>query len=174
MIPMTPITELELNQFCLDCVREKQWTIKQATEAVLRCEDENCPFWCVRENDLPHQQIPARGPIPAWYKIDIPGYNWFDDSTEIGEPSETKVIIGSVTDKMWKVYELTHPDHQGLSVKKAAKEMGVLVCEVQRMLRAMRFFHPDLFIDIISDGRRFDRGVSRFGGWCEGDVVKKF
>lgn len=80
----------------------------------------------------------------------------------------------NITDDMWEAYRLTHPDHQGLSVKDTAKEMGVTVEEVSQMLYWLRVREPDLFTDISSDGRRFDHGVSRFGGWCEGDVKERF
>jgi hypothetical protein len=70
------------------------------------------------------------------------------------------------------VYRLTN--QEGLSLEDTAKEMGVCEIQVMLVLRQMRDQHPDLFTDISSDGRRFDHGVSRYGGWCEGDVVKKF
>jgi hypothetical protein len=77
-----------------------------------------------------------------------------------------------ITDLQWRAYELTQQEK--LSLEDAAKEMEMDVSEVGRMLWSMKLHHPTLFTDISSDGRRFDHGVSRFGGWCEGDVVKKF
>ena len=74
----------------------------------------------------------------------------------------------------WEAYRLVHPDHEGLSYEEAAKKMGVTEYVVEWLLDYMKRDHPDLFTDISSDGQRFEHGVSRYGGWCEGDVVKKF
>ncbi len=79
-----------------------------------------------------------------------------------------------ITDQQWKAYELTHPDHGGMDLEDAAKEMGLSVEEVTRILWWLKQREPDLFTDISSDGRMFNYGVSRFSGWCEGKVVKKF
>lgn len=80
----------------------------------------------------------------------------------------------NITNDMWDAYRLTHPDHDNLSLEEAAEKMRVTEIQVMRMLCRIRTTHPDLFIDIISDGREFDYGVSRFDGWCEDGVVKKF
>ncbi len=80
----------------------------------------------------------------------------------------------NITDEQWTAYRLCHPDHEGKSYEKAAKEMGVSVDWVRILLMAVENVHPDLFTDISSDGRWFDHGVSRYGGWCEGDVKKQF
>ena len=79
-----------------------------------------------------------------------------------------------VTPLQWKAYELTHPDHQGLSLKEAAEEMGVTESVVGLMMCAIEWDHPDLFIDISSHSKRFDRGVSQFGGWCEDQITERF
>ncbi len=77
-----------------------------------------------------------------------------------------------ISDLQWNVYRLTQ--QEGKSIEDTAKEMGVDEIQVMRMLCQMRTTYSDLFTDISSDGRRFDHGVSRFGGWCECEVVKKF
>ncbi len=77
-----------------------------------------------------------------------------------------------ITDLQWNAYELTQ--QEGLSLEGAAKEMRVTVEEVERLLFWLRAREPDLFTDILSDGRRFEHGVSRYGGWCEGEVKEKF
>ena len=77
-----------------------------------------------------------------------------------------------ITDLQWEAYRLIQ--QEGLSIEDAAKEMGVDEIQVMWMLCQMRTDHPDLFADISSDGRRFDHGVSRYGGWCEGEVKEKF
>ena len=80
----------------------------------------------------------------------------------------------NITDDMWEAYRLCHPDHQGLSLEEAAEKMGVNKDRVRILLMALEGVHPDLFTDISSDGRRFEHGVSQYGGWCESEVVKKF
>ena len=77
-------------------------------------------------------------------------------------------------DKQMQAYYLFNPDYQGLGIEEITKEMSTSPAAVEWLLSRLERDHPDLFIDIISDGRRFDHGVSRFGGWCEGDTVKKF
>ena len=77
-----------------------------------------------------------------------------------------------ITDLQWRAYELTQ--QEGLSLENAAKEMRMDEIQVMRLLCRMRTDHPVLFTDISSDGRKFNPGVSQFGGWCENDVVKKF
>ena len=77
-----------------------------------------------------------------------------------------------ITDQQWKAYELTQ--QEGLSLEDAAKEMGFADWFVEQMLHCMKSDHPDLFTDISSDGRRFDHGVSRYGGWCEDQMIERF
>jgi len=80
------------------------------------------------------------------------------------------------TPLQWEAYRLTHPDHEGLSTEEAAEKMRVTEYRVKEMLRHMKLYHPTLFTDISSDGRRpaGRRGVSRFGSWCDGNVKKRF
>ena len=80
----------------------------------------------------------------------------------------------NITDEQWTAYRLCHPDHEDMSYEEAAEEMGVGVDRVRILLMAMERVHPDLFVDISGDGRRFDHGVSRYGGWCEGQTKEKF
>ncbi len=82
--------------------------------------------------------------------------------------------MNNITDDMWRVYYLCHKDHCGLSVADAAKKMKMCSSEVQVLLSSLKRQYSTLFTDISSDGQRFEHGVSRYGGWCEGDVVKKF
>ena len=77
-----------------------------------------------------------------------------------------------IMDLQWEAYRLTQ--QEGKSIENAAKEMGVDEIHVVRMLCRMRTTYPDLFVDISGDGRRFDHGVSRYDGWCEGEVKEKF
>lgn len=79
-----------------------------------------------------------------------------------------------ITDEQWKVFELCHPDHQGLCYERAAEQMGVNVDRVRRMIGALESQHPDLFTDISSDHKRFDRGVSQWNGRFEKQVKNKF
>lgn len=82
--------------------------------------------------------------------------------------------MNPVTPLQWKVYELTHLDHQGKSLEEAAQEMGVTEAVVQRMLATMKHDYPDLFTDISSDKRRPAHKTVRYGAWCEGDVKERF
>ena len=77
-----------------------------------------------------------------------------------------------ITNDMWRAYRLTH--QEGLSHKEAAEKMGVTESVVKRLLFWLKSNHPDLFVDISSDGRRFDHGVSRYGSWCDGEIKEKF
>lgn len=78
------------------------------------------------------------------------------------------------TPQQWEAYRLCHPDHEGKSYEEAAKEMGVNTDRVRILMLAMEAVHPDLFTDISSDSRRFDHGVSQYGGWCDERVKEKF
>jgi hypothetical protein len=77
-----------------------------------------------------------------------------------------------ITDLQWEAYRLTN--QEGLSLEDAAKEMGISPQELRYILYSLRAREPDLFTDISSDGRRFDHGVSRYGGWCEDQIEERF
>lgn len=85
-----------------------------------------------------------------------------------------------ITDKQWRAYYLWHsdyqPDRQKKTIGAVADEMGVTPDEVREMLETIRRIEPSLFKDISSDGRRPEgrRGVSRYGGWCDGNVKRRF
>ena len=55
------------------------------------------------------------------------------------------------TKQQWKVYELCHPDHEGMSIADAAKEMGRSPVVVGWMLHSMKTIDPDLFGNINGD-----------------------
>lgn len=80
----------------------------------------------------------------------------------------------AVTKQQWEAYYLCHKDHQGLTYNEAAKKMGVNVDRVRILMMSMESKYPELFVDISSDSRRFDHGVSRFGPRCEGHIERKF
>lgn len=80
----------------------------------------------------------------------------------------------NISDDMWRAYYLCHHDHRGLSYEEAAEKMGITFWEVRGKLRAMCFFHPDLFTDISGDGRRFDHNIKRYGNWCDGMIKERF
>lgn len=78
------------------------------------------------------------------------------------------------TPLQWEVYRLCV--QEGLSCEETAERMGVLEYQVEELLRHLRVWFPDLFTDISGDGRRPEgrHGVSRFGGWCDGQIRRKF
>lgn len=78
------------------------------------------------------------------------------------------------TNQQWTAFYLWHPDHQGLSLEKAAEEMGLQEDHVKLLLRSMRRQYPSLFVDISSDGRRFDHNVVRYGPGVDRYVKEKF
>ena len=77
-------------------------------------------------------------------------------------------------DKQMQAYSLVNPDYQGLSIDEIAKEMVTSQAAIVWLLSRLEQDHPDLFTDISSDGRRFDHGVSRYGGWCDSEIKEKF
>ena len=92
------------------------------------------------------------------------------------------------TKAQWKVYELCHRDHRGMSIKAAAKEMGMMPELVREMWRHMKRNYPELFGDINGDkyypgGLTVTNKHKRTGKprivryvpkWDEGQIRQKF
>ena len=80
----------------------------------------------------------------------------------------------TISKEMWTTYYLTSRDHRGLSYEAAAEEMGITAHEVVALLLDLHGQHPDLFVDIGGDRRRFDHKVARLGSLCDRQVKQKF
>ena len=76
-----------------------------------------------------------------------------------------------LTDELWQLYYLWHPDHQNMSEEDVAKEMNLSVEEVIQLLHQLAQLMPDVFRGIRS-GR--ESGVVQYRPWCESLVKKKF
>lgn len=78
------------------------------------------------------------------------------------------------TDLQWKVYHLFHRDHENMTVEEVAAEMQIDKEVIEEELLDMEVRWPELFRDISSDRRRFDKNVERYNEAKDGEVKRKF
>ena len=80
----------------------------------------------------------------------------------------------TISKEIWQAFYLCHKDYRGLSYEAAAEEMGITAHEVVALLLSLHEQHPDLFVDISGDRRRFDHKVSRLGSLCDDQIKERF
>ena len=76
-----------------------------------------------------------------------------------------------LTDELWQLYYLWHPDHQNMSEEDVAKEMNLSVEEVIQLLHQLAQLMPDVFKSIKS-GKEKD--VLQYVNWYDEHVKMKF